>query len=654
DLTGARDIFWSVPNPTGELARAGPFVNHSHFGQFMNLSIGAAMGRLLMEMREHFHRGRYTADQLIARARAREFRPARLLMLAIALCGTAMVLSLSRGAILSGLVAAVATGMLIATRRGLRGMAWLPALPLIAVIVAAIYLGFEEIARRFLQLQDDPTAGSRVEIVRDLLRAWRQFPALGTGLGTFAQVFPMFDRSQVVMFATHAENEYVQTLAECGIVGFGLVLTFMVMIGVAFVRTIYGSATPASSAAIGLGYGLIAVLLQSVTDFGQHLPANALLTAVTCATMLNLGELRRREQHIETPPLAPRGALWTRSGALVVVCMIFAAALFDSAQVLRADVAWQRVRGLESRMSRDNRLNDDEHFASIILSADEASKLRPGRVDYRYFLNYYRWMSISRDRNARTGLIVLTPQQIEWARRIALELQQARKACPTFGPAYLLAGQIEDRFLEDPSGARHIRTGFELAGNDPSASLLAAELDARDGDLAGAKEKLARALRLNPGTRGEAIELCLAKLNRPDIAMELAFDDTDSLELLKEALEKRGEKDQAARAADRMFVVLRRMADEPHATSGVLLRMARESVRQGDDENAVPYFRRALNLDYGQSVWRIELAQTLVRLGRYQEALREAQICLNRRPNMPEAEALIARLNARGASQSPN
>jgi len=45
DLFGNGKIYWIVPTGHGE-TYSGPFINHSHYGQFMNLSIGAALGLL--------------------------------------------------------------------------------------------------------------------------------------------------------------------------------------------------------------------------------------------------------------------------------------------------------------------------------------------------------------------------------------------------------------------------------------------------------------------------------------------------------------------------------------------------------------------------------------------------------------------------------
>ena len=45
-----------------------------------------------------------------------------------------------------------------------------------------------------------------------------------------------------------------------------------------------------AAAAIGMGYGLVAILVHSLTDFGQHIPANACLTALYGALLLNLAQ----------------------------------------------------------------------------------------------------------------------------------------------------------------------------------------------------------------------------------------------------------------------------------------------------------------------------------------------------------------------------
>ena len=48
-MIGNGKIYWLVPAPEGA-ARSGPFVNHSHYAQYVNLSMGAALGLVLLRL----------------------------------------------------------------------------------------------------------------------------------------------------------------------------------------------------------------------------------------------------------------------------------------------------------------------------------------------------------------------------------------------------------------------------------------------------------------------------------------------------------------------------------------------------------------------------------------------------------------------------
>ena len=53
DLLGNGMIYWTITTGHGK-AYSGPFINHSHYGQFMNLSIGAALGLIMVKLHEAF------------------------------------------------------------------------------------------------------------------------------------------------------------------------------------------------------------------------------------------------------------------------------------------------------------------------------------------------------------------------------------------------------------------------------------------------------------------------------------------------------------------------------------------------------------------------------------------------------------------------
>lgn len=62
DLAGNGKIYWLVP--TYDKGYSGTFINHSHYGQFMNLSIGAALGLLFVTLHEAFTGHRVTPSRV--------------------------------------------------------------------------------------------------------------------------------------------------------------------------------------------------------------------------------------------------------------------------------------------------------------------------------------------------------------------------------------------------------------------------------------------------------------------------------------------------------------------------------------------------------------------------------------------------------------
>src|SRR4051812_16507625 len=287
----------------------------------MNLSIGCAIGLALIVVNQQFRRDNYSRQEVRAKLKLPEMRPAWMLVAVIVFCSAAMIFSLSRGAMLGAAVAGGVAGVHISTRRNMPGEGW-TLLAVLFCIAAVALAASDRVVERFSAPTSASWNGHRLEMLRDLSVAWRRFAVFGTGLGTHPVIFPMLDRSDVPFFASHAENEYAQLLTETGGLGVLMFLAFLAIVLGALVRAVRGSLSPASAAAIGLGYALLAVLIQSATDFGQHTPAVALLTAVACALILNLSELRWRELGQVSTALPQRGSLWMRASGIVIVIAI--------------------------------------------------------------------------------------------------------------------------------------------------------------------------------------------------------------------------------------------------------------------------------------------------------------------------------------------
>jgi len=246
-------IYWFVTTPH-DTALSGPFVNHSHFAQFMNLSIGATLALIFVRIRQRFA-GHTVTPPIIAEYFGS--REGRLLIgcLLVAVIGVASIfVSLSRGGMISMMIAGGFTTLIISSRRSLKGSGWVMALLALAAFVCILYVGFDAVYDRLGTLGELGQAeGGRWQIVKDIAVAWTRFPVTGTGLGTHEVVYPMFDRSTVAALASHAENEYAQAAEETGIVGLIALLVFGVIVWGSYARTLRTAHVPIHSAGYGLG-----------------------------------------------------------------------------------------------------------------------------------------------------------------------------------------------------------------------------------------------------------------------------------------------------------------------------------------------------------------------------------------------------------------
>lgn len=645
DLFGNGRIYWSVRIP-GEVANSGPFVCHSHYGQFMNLSIGAALGLLLVKLHESFRHGPVRLPEVIERLSSPELRPVWYLALMIVLGAATIFLSLTRGGMISLLIAGGFTGLVVASRRALRGRGWiLMALALVAFI-AVLYIGFDAVYDRLATLRRLDTHGRRWGIVEDLFAAFSRFPLVGTGLGTHTVVYPMFDRSTMSSLAGHAENDYAQATEETGFLGLGLLLAFVVIIWWAYAHNVRRQRFPIRSAAFGLGFGLLAILVHSFGDFGQHLPANHCLTAITCALLVGLARVGHSERHHAPRFQAIMNSPVLRGFALLAIAAVWTWSIAGADAARRAEGHWRQALRLEAPLRENNWQGTNEDYAALISQAAAAVEAELGNAECRYWLNVYRWRAISRVTDPDTGNILLTPGAIEFARRIAEELHEVRALCPTFGPTHSLVGQIEKFVLGQATGAEQIRRGYELAPCNPAVTCVAAQLDVQEGSFDDSLAKFQRSIALGGIPASTVIDTYLRRANRPDLAIAIAGDSPDLLLLVAQGLQAQdGNQELAAELRQRATTILKARCAQPDAPASLLASMARIHQQERDVHAAIECYRRATALDYAQVDWHLALAQLLAKAGSIPEAIHEARICLRLRPQMSAARKIIEDLS---------
>jgi O-antigen ligase len=222
------------------------------------------------------------------------------------LCGSvvavdlaAVVLSQSRGGVLALSFEAAVALLLFWRPRGHRRRDWTVVLFALAALGAVLAVGWRPLAARFGDFnQRDPSVAGRLAVDRAAVRMWRDYPIVGTGLGTFATVYPGYAQFHSGKRFDHAHNDYAETLVETGLLGAACALFFLLAYVGGFWRRLRSEPPPVrvQKAAFVATLGL---LFHAGYDFQFHCPANALLfffLVAAASARLQSGASRHRQR----------------------------------------------------------------------------------------------------------------------------------------------------------------------------------------------------------------------------------------------------------------------------------------------------------------------------------------------------------------------
>jgi hypothetical protein len=651
DLFGNGKIYWTIPDSGN--GWSGPFINHSHYGQFMNLSIGAVFALILVKLHETFSRHRFVSlSAVIEKLFSREMLGMWGLIGLVILGAATIVVSLTRGGMFSMLIGGSITAILMARKRSLRGRNWLMVLMTLGVFICILYIGFESVYERLAALRNKEDYIGRWQIIKDISVCVVKFPLFGTGLGTHSVVYPMFDRSTISTLAGHAENEYFQLAEETGFIGLTLAIIFGIIIGRCYIYNIRHLHYPIQAAAYGLGFGLLTILIHSLSDFGQHIPANASLSAISCGLLVSItriGKIRMGSKSIR-----PNSRCFSQMKRITVVIIIVAVwgwSLAGADRARRGENYWQKTLAVEKGIRQKNWQADNEDYRKLILLAQDATQAEPGNVLYRYWLNVYRWQAISRVIDPKTHEIAVTPKTLEFTQRIVEELYKTCMICPTYGAPYCMAGQLEMFILDHRVGERLIRRGYLLAPCDATVCFTAGLLDAIEGKFDPSYAKFERCLKLDGNRYADVAEVYIHQINRPDLAIHLAQDNAQRLFIAAKLLQANSGQEKLA--AETMSLAISklesecRQANAPFQTLTLMASIYNEKKQYAEAANC---YRKILAEDCSRVEWRYQLAKTLAMNEQYAEAIHEARICLSFQPQMSIAKKLIEEICTRSGA----
>jgi len=136
--------------------------------------------------------------------------------------------------------------------------------------------------------QDDRSLFGRLDAWRDGWSVVRDFPVFGTGLNTYPTAMLFYQTPNRTEFVAQAHNDYLQLLAEGGLLVAIPAAIVIFLLARAINRNMRAARGEARGYWIraGAAIGLLAIGVQEVFEFSLQIPANALLFCTLAAIAL--------------------------------------------------------------------------------------------------------------------------------------------------------------------------------------------------------------------------------------------------------------------------------------------------------------------------------------------------------------------------------
>jgi len=279
--------FWK-PQTGGGSGAFGPFVNRNHFAGWMLMACCVSIGALLGEVERVVVRKssgwRDWVSWLSSRAASRLI----LTTAASVVMSISLVWTMSRSGIVS-FVVAIGCFMWMLSRR-----MKLPRLPRALVVIAlvlllAVALGWRGAGRIIEWFQDPRDLLGRLDAWRDGWRLIKDFPLTGTGINTYSVAMLFYQRSNAGWHLAQAHNDYLQLVAEGGVLVAVPAVTAMLSLAAAVRRNLESARRETRGYWIraGAAVALIAIAVQEGVEFSLQIPANAFLFCTLAALALS-------------------------------------------------------------------------------------------------------------------------------------------------------------------------------------------------------------------------------------------------------------------------------------------------------------------------------------------------------------------------------
>jgi O-antigen ligase len=252
----------------------GSFVNRHNFAAYLEMLIAIPLGLVFA--------GAIPKDKRL------------LYFTAIGLMGIALLLSGSRGGLVAFLAEIFLLAILTTNTRSYGQIVLkigLAVLLIVVIIGGSIFIGGESSLTRFADTANSKdVTTNRTHIWSVTLDVIKENPIFGAGIGAFDVAYAKHDTFNGVERVEQAHNDYLQVLADAGIVGLIIGVFFLFQLFQTGRKSVQTQNLFRRGIAVGALAGCFAILVHSIFDFVLHTTAISIMFIFLLALLVRSGD----------------------------------------------------------------------------------------------------------------------------------------------------------------------------------------------------------------------------------------------------------------------------------------------------------------------------------------------------------------------------
>ena len=279
-----------IRKSAGQGTATGTFVNRNHLAGYLNLCLAAGIGLMIAKLGgEAIHSWRQRLRSILRLLLGEKTR----LRIYLIVMVVGLVLTRSRmgnAAFFAGTLIVGAIGLLLMRNAPRSTLLFLASVVVLDLLIVGAWFGVDQVAQRIQQTEvtrnvDNPLPTEhRDEVDRQALDYAADYWLTGSGGGSFYVTFPAYSSSGITGFYDHAHNDYLQLLAETGVIGLGLCVLIVGLAAWQALQALRRRNDPLMrGTAFGVALAICWLAIHSAVDFNMQIPANALTMTVMLA-----------------------------------------------------------------------------------------------------------------------------------------------------------------------------------------------------------------------------------------------------------------------------------------------------------------------------------------------------------------------------------